>query len=216
MSAKPSRRRPSAPVFELGAATGAADAADSRPRVLDAPATKLEFDRVYDEYVAFVWHSARRLGVAPANLEDVVQEVFIAVHRRLPTFEGRSSLRTWLYGVTLHVVRNHRRGRRRKPLDLSASAALAVDNAPLPDRHRPDRMAERRDDAELLEMALDALPDALREVLVMAELEEMSGPEIAAVTGLKPATVYGRIRAARVRLNGIAKRLLGREPGRPS
>lgn len=206
MSAGSSHRRPSAPPFALEPeGTGDSDAPVSAERETD-----LDFETVYEQHLDHVWHSARRLGVEPSSLEDVVQEVFIAVHRQLPGFEGRSSLRTWLYGVTLHVVRNHRRQKRRKPLDVSEAAAIAIDNEPISERHRPDVAVERHDAETQLARVLDALPDELREVLVMAELQEMSGPEIAEVTGLKPATVYGRLRTARRKLNEIVARMHAR------
>jgi len=212
MSLGSSHRRPSAPPFELDP-----EGSDSEPPVSaerDRGETERTFETVYEQHLDHVWHSARRLGVEPSSLEDVVQEVFIAVHRQLPGFEGRSTLRTWLYGITLHVVRNHRRRQRRKPIDVSASAAIALDHEPDSERRRPDVAAERRDDQAQLTRVLEALPDELREVLVMAELQEMTGPEIASVMGLKPATVYGRLRTARRKLNDIVARMSARAPRR--
>lgn len=178
------------------------------------PNVSPDFASIYDEHVHFVWRSARRLGVADRHLEDVVQEVFVVVHKRLDDFAGRSSVRTWLYGITLHVVRNHRRTTRRKPLHISEEAAIAIDNAPESDRQRPDVVAERRQMRATLHRVLDALPDDLREVLVMAELESMSAPDIAAATGLKTATVYGRLRTARAKFEAALTRFTssGRKP----
>src|SRR5262245_14243993 len=67
------------------------------------------FAGLYQQYFDFVWRSARRLGVGEAAIEDFVQEVFVIVHRQLAGFEGRSTLRTWLYGIVLRAVREHRR-----------------------------------------------------------------------------------------------------------
>src|SRR5882672_7077286 len=78
----------------------------------EAPAAV--FAEVYQEWFGFVWRSARGLGVADAALDDVVQEIFVIVHRRLRDFEGRSSIRTWLSGIVLNVVRHHRRSLARK------------------------------------------------------------------------------------------------------
>ncbi|MEZ4442999.1 MAG: RNA polymerase sigma factor [Polyangiaceae bacterium] len=194
-SRSPSWRRPSAPPLVLRPSPPPESGEVAKP--------SLSFEAVYDQQVDFVWRSARRLGVDPAHLEDVVQEVFLTVHRKLAEFEGRSALRTWLYGITLHVVRNHRRGRRRKPLDVSEAAAIAIENAPDSDRRRPDAVAERRERDLLLDDLLAQMPDPLREVLVMAELEGLSGPEMASLTGLKVATVYGRLRNAREKFNAI-------------
>ncbi len=211
MSARSPHRRPRAPALDFGPCESARrpiarsnTAGSKRARAessTDAPDTQSNFDTVYDENVDFVWRSARRLGVSTTNLEDVVQEVFIVVHRKLDAFEGRSSLRTWLYGITLHVVRNHKRSGRRKPMNGSEEASRAVDNAPISDRQRPDAVVERQRARDMLQRILNELPDDLSEVLVMAELENMSGPDIAAVTGLKVATVYGRLKAARIKFN---------------
>ena len=62
------------------------------------------FERVYEEHFDFVWRSLRRLGVPRSALDDAVQEVFLVVHRRLAEFEGRSSLKTWLFGIAVHIA----------------------------------------------------------------------------------------------------------------
>src|SRR5512142_2005157 len=66
------------------------------------------FDRVYEEHFDLVWRALRRHGVRPPELDDAIQEVFVVVHDRLPTFEGRSTLRTWIYGIARRVARDHR------------------------------------------------------------------------------------------------------------
>jgi RNA polymerase sigma-70 factor, ECF subfamily len=159
------------------------------------------FEAVYQAHVDDVWRATRRLGVDDASREDVVQEVFLVVHHKLASFERRASLRTWLYAITLHVVRNHRRSRRRKPLDVGEGAAIALENAPISDRQRPDVLAERHQASVTLHDLLEQLPETLRETLVMSELEGMTGPEIAEVAGIKLATAYGRIRTARGRFD---------------
>src|ERR1700683_1529789 len=72
------------------------------------------FDQVYEEHFDFVWRSAKRLGVHDGAVDDVVQETFLVVQRRLPEFEGRSSPNTWVFGIVLRVARDHRRKVRRK------------------------------------------------------------------------------------------------------
>ena len=72
-----------------------------------------DFAAVYREYFPFVWRMARRLGVAPHALDDVCQDVFVVVHRRLGDFEGRSSLKSWIFGIVHNVALVHRRKLRR-------------------------------------------------------------------------------------------------------
>jgi RNA polymerase sigma-70 factor (ECF subfamily) len=153
---------------------------------------RLEFDAIYREHFAFVWRSARRLGVREASLDDVVQEVFVVVHRRLSSFEGRSSLKTWLFGVTLRVVRDHRRSARRREdvADVDPDALRAEEGG-------PSEQAEKAEAVRALHAILDEMDDERREVFVMAELEQLSMPEVAGALGINLNTAYARLRAAR-------------------
>lgn len=154
-------------------------------------ARALTLAEVYEAHFDFVWRSARRLGVASLHVDDVVQEVFLVVHRRLADFEGRSSLKTWLFAITRRLVRDHRRSARRKPVE-PFGAIEPADLGPSVDV----RMA-RDEEARLLHAMLDELDDDKREVFVLAELEQMSGPEIADALQVNLNTVYARLRAAR-------------------
>lgn len=158
------------------------------------PAETRAFDDVYREHFAFVWRAARRLGVRDASLDDVVQEVFLVVHRRLASFEGRSSLRTWLFGITLRVARDHRRAARRRPTEepggVDPDALRAATRGPAED-------AERAEAVRLLHALLDRLDDDKREVFVMAELEELPMPEVTETLCINVNTAYARLRLAR-------------------
>jgi RNA polymerase sigma-70 factor (ECF subfamily) len=156
------------------------------------------FAEVYREHLDFVWRSVRGLGVRPGAVDDVVQEIFVVVDRRLPDFEGRSSVRTWVSGIVLNVVRHHRRSLQRKnPHELASDEAL-VDVQELPaDAPTPYEAVVHGEETKLLERILDELDDEKREVLVLAELQEMSVPEIAGALDLKLNTAYSRLRLAR-------------------
>jgi RNA polymerase sigma-70 factor (ECF subfamily) len=157
----------------------------------------LVFADVYRDYLGFVWRSARGLGVWPAAIDDVVQEIFVVVHRRLPEFEGRSSLRTWLSGIVLNVVRHHRRTVQRKsPHELSREEAADPDALRSLERD-PYQAAVHAEDARLVHRILEGIDDDKREVLVLAELEEIPVPEIAEALGIKLNTAYSRLRLAR-------------------
>ena len=162
-------------------------------KVAAAPAAEAppSFDAVYQQHFDFVWRLARRLGVAPASVDDVVQDVFVVVHRRLATFEGRSTMRSWLYGIVRRVVSDHRKKhqRRRETAMAEAPTLEAVGD--------PERSAQVEEELALLHELLDQLPDEQREVFVLAELEQLSAPEIVELTGVKLNTVYSRLRLAR-------------------
>ena len=86
----------------------------SESRGLISPVEAPAFPELYRQYFPFVWRSAFALGTPRSAMDDVVQEAFVVAYRRLPAFEGRSSVRTWLSGIVLNVVRHHRRAARRK------------------------------------------------------------------------------------------------------
>lgn len=161
------------------------------PESTAEPHRALTLVEVYETQFDFVWRSARRLGIASLYVDDVVQEVFLVVHRRLAEFEGRSSLKTWLFGITRRVVRDHRRSARRKPAE-PLGAMDPVDAQPA-----ADTRLVRDEDARLLHAILDELDEDKREAFVLAELEQMSGPEIAEALDVNLNTVYARLRAAR-------------------
>ena len=150
------------------------------------------FDEVYDAHVDFLWRSARALGVPPASIDDVLQDVFVVVHRRLPEFEGRAAIRTWLARILVRVIQEHRRRFRRKQ-----------DHAALPDdvvdatSAGPHEEVARAQAVRLLGEILSALSDEQRTVFVLAEIEQMPVPEIATALEINVNTVYSRLRLAR-------------------
>jgi RNA polymerase sigma-70 factor (ECF subfamily) len=148
------------------------------------------FERVFQEHAPYVWRVLRRLGVAEADADDVCQDVFIVVHRRLGTFRT-GALRTWLYGICLRVASEHRRRpyRRRE---------VVVDAVPDAGMDAPqEQEVERRRALERLDRALDLLDDDKRAVFVLFELEQLSMVEVAEAAGCPLQTAYSRLYAAR-------------------
>jgi RNA polymerase sigma-70 factor (ECF subfamily) len=177
-----------------------AGTAGAGPESRDAPAADASFESLYDEHFAFVWRSLRRLGVEVTSLDDAVQDVFVVVHRRLDTFEKRSSARTWLFGIVLRVARTHRRSAQRKRghglvQEEAAATEGVADTAP-----DPFESAARAEAVRLLYTILDELDDDKREVLVLADLEQVSVPEIAELLDANVNTVHSRLRAARTQV----------------
>ena len=156
------------------------------------------FREIYEAHFDFVWRSLRRLGVDSAQLEDVAQEVFVVVHRRLGEFEGRSSLKTWIYGIASRVAHTARRSaarRRTEPLGAVECGGPG-----------PHRATEAAQAARLVHALLEAVPEDRREVFVLAELEQMTAPEIADAMGIPINTVYSRLRVARKEFDAAVKR----------
>jgi RNA polymerase sigma-70 factor (ECF subfamily) len=184
-------------------------------RPLGAPAVPA-LEEVYRAHFDFVWRSARALGVRDGAIDDVVQEVFVVAQRKLAGFEARSSMRTWLSGIVLNVVRHHRRTVQRKsPHERSSEPPTEVDSLPT-EAPGPDDIASLREGTRLLQEVLDALDEKKREVLVLAELEEFSSPEIAQILGIGLNTVYSRLRLAREEFERLAARCRRRDARRPA
>lgn len=166
------------------------------------------FRALYDEHAAFVWRNLRRLGVADADVEDKVQEVFVVAHRRWSDFVDRGhGPRAWLFQIALRVASDARRHRRRHPVD--PDGGIAQDRASI----EPPQAKEvaRKQAIDLLDRALASIDLGRRAVLVLHEIEQMTAPEIAKTLDLPLNTVYSRLRVARTELEQEIKRLTGGE-----
>lgn len=160
-------------------------------------------EAVFTEHAAFVLRSVRRLGVRESEVEDVAQEVFVIVHRKLATWNGTSTLRTWLFGITLRVASAHRRKAHVRREQLDGGAADATRSVP-PDQHDAVSRKELR---QQLDRALDALDEGKRAVFVLYELEGVPMTEIAEGLGCALFTAYGRLREAREQVRASFKRM---------
>ena len=157
-----------------------------------------DFDALYECYADFVWRNARRLGTAPAALDDVVQEVFLVAHRKLVELAQPEALRAWMFSIVIRVVRDHRRSLRRKdPRHRSTADPLDPDLLPYTRSNNPLASAEQTDAVRLLHRILAELDDHKREAFVLAELEELTEAEISQLLGENVNTVHSRLRAAR-------------------
>lgn len=156
------------------------------------------FDEVYAAHARFVWRVLRGMGVREAGIDDAVQDVFIVVHRRLAEFDGQSALSTWLFAIAYRVACDHRRKHKRQSAHDSLESD-AVQRAS-GDAPSPAESAEQAQRLRALHDALDALDDEKRALIVLAELEEQTVPQIAALTGTSVNTVYTRLRRARLEL----------------
>jgi RNA polymerase sigma-70 factor (ECF subfamily) len=162
-----------------------------------APTAPIVFERFYDEHAEFVWRNVRRLGVDATATDDVLQQVFLVAYRRLASFNGTSSERTWLFGILLRVVRDHRRTMHRKmPAGTTGDDALS-EVPDLSTAANPEQALSRAEAFRTISQLLDTLDEDKRAIFVMAELEQMSGSEIGQALGMGAKAVYSRLRAAR-------------------
>jgi RNA polymerase sigma-70 factor (ECF subfamily) len=169
------------------------------------------FASIYEQYFDFVWASARRLGVAAAAMDDVVQEIFIVIHGRLHTLEKPESLRSWIYGVVRRTVSDHHRSQRNR--DASSGRIAAEGELLQTPPATPLDLTEQNDQVKLLWSLLREIDEAKREVFVLAEIEEMTVPEIAEALEIPLNTAYSRLRAARQAFEAGLERRAARESG---
>lgn len=190
--------------------SSSSSSADDRPRASLPP-----FDALYDEYFDFVWRTARRLGVPEVSADDVVQDAFLVLHRRAPDYDGVTPVKRWLLGIVVRVVSDHRRRYKRKEAPCVPHAADSDGNVLLASSHPPPSAElENAEAMRLVEQLLGELDEAKREVLVLAELEEMTVPEIAELLGANVNTIYARLRAARRDFDAAHARWVARAPRR--
>lgn len=162
--------------------------------------TRPTFEEVFAEHAPFVWRALRRLGVREADVEDVAQEVFLVVHRRLGSFRGQSTVRTWVYGICLRVASEHRRRphvAREQPTDDPPEGAAPAEQ---------DVELDRRRALAWLDGVLDGLDDDKRAVFVLFEIEQIPMVEVAAAAGCPLQTAYARLYAARRHVEAAARR----------
>jgi RNA polymerase sigma-70 factor, ECF subfamily len=149
------------------------------------------FPEVFRAHAGFAWRVLKNLGVREADVEDVCQEVFVVVHRKLPEFEGRSSVKTWIYAICIRTASDYRRRahvRREALTDEVPDERISA-----PQIHE----LERRRAKETLDRALDGLDDDKRAVFVLFEVEKLSMHEVAAAVDCPLQTAYSRLYAAR-------------------
>jgi RNA polymerase sigma-70 factor (ECF subfamily) len=170
------------------------------------------FEAIFQQYFDFVWSSARRLGVSSASTDDVVQEIFMVIHAKLHTLRQPQSLRSWIYGIVRRTVSDHHRSQRTR----AASGAAFAEEAEMlrPASPTPEDLSGQNDQVKLLWAMLATLDPPKREVFVLAELEEMTAPEIAEALEIPLNTAYSRLRAARQAFEEALARRAARGEGR--
>jgi RNA polymerase sigma-70 factor (ECF subfamily) len=158
------------------------------------------FEQLFRRYAPYVLHALPYLGVAESDVEDVCQDVFATVYQNLPRFQGRSSIRTWIYGICLNKVLNYRRAAFRHRERLEANSEEGVSS-------RQFAQLEQKQTRSILKQALAALTSDKREVFVLYEIEELPMSEVAHALGCPLFTAYSRLYAARRDIKNAVERL---------
>jgi RNA polymerase sigma-70 factor (ECF subfamily) len=153
------------------------------------------FQEVFETYVAYVYRLLLHLGVPARHVEDVCQEVFIVVSRRLPECDDPEHLKTWLYAIAWRVASAHRRLARNRNETPTADAGEH-----LVESRGPAEAFEERRRLDRLDRALSALTEEQRVVFVLYEVEELRMREVALAVDCSINTAFSRLYAARRRV----------------
>jgi RNA polymerase sigma-70 factor (ECF subfamily) len=164
------------------------------PELATAPP---EISTLFRAHAAQVERWVARLGGPGLDAEDVVQEVFLVVQRRLGEWRADAKVTTWLYRITERVVHRQRR-KQRMSRWLRGLAGDFADELPT-ERLTPVDELERKQAARVVYAALDGLERKQRAVVALFEIDGLSGEEIAALTGTKIATVWVQLHRGRAR-----------------
>jgi RNA polymerase sigma-70 factor (ECF subfamily) len=167
-----------------------------------APAPVPPFQAVYARYFDFVWASARRLGVDSSAIDDVVQEILIAIHGNLHTLQRPEALKSWVYSVTRRTVSNHHRAVRAR----GGKTTTVVDDQLESHQPTPYEVTQKNSELLLLANLLAELDEPKRELFVLVEIEEMTVPEVADALDIPVNTAYSRLRAARLAFEAAVAR----------
>ena len=165
---------------------------------------------IYDRHADFVWRSLQHLGVPQADLEDLLQEVFVVVHRRLHTFDGTSRLTTWLFGICLRVASRHRR---------RAYFRWERQTEQVPERtatHTPEDQLSAHQTRSELDQLMKKLSLEQRAVFTLFEIEGESCQDIAKLLDVPVGTVHSRLHSARKELQRALERSRSRQRWSPS
>jgi RNA polymerase sigma-70 factor (ECF subfamily) len=174
----------------------------SRAKSDPPPALPMDFAEVYRTFFDHVCRWTRALGGPEAERDDLVQDVFLIVHRRLPDFDGKN-VAGWLYQITRHRVRDFRRLQWFRLLLSSSPADESLTSA----TQGPETELASKQQEALLSGLLSKLPQAQRAAFVLFEIDGYSGEEIARLEGIPINTVWARIHKARTKLSAHIVRL---------
>jgi len=159
-----------------------------------ASSSRAAWEQLYSQHWEWVYRVVRRFGGPGVDVEDAVQDVFVALAPTLDRFEGRAELRTWIYRVCLNVASEHRRrARRRARLSTLAQHLKSW----FSDERSPAERLETKDEWILVQSVLGLMSAKKREVFILCELEEVSAEEVATILQVPAATVRTRLHYAR-------------------
>ena len=181
---KPTRGRLSEPVHS--------DCAQTPPEIALAPS---KFADIYNEHSRAIYYLALRFLGDPQKAEDATHDVFLKAFRKMDSFRGESSWRTWLYRITINHCRNLQQSWNDRHMFSNADDAV-WDNAPAR-TDSPLRVLETKELGQRIQKALDGLSDEYRLLLLLVADEQLSYEQVGVLTDQTPDAVRGKLHRAR-------------------
>jgi len=175
-----------------------------QPVTIEQAENDAQLRALIDLHFDFVWRSLRRLGVPDAQLDDAAQHVWITVSQKRQEVRSETA-RAFLFAIAVRVASGLRRSLRRR-------REVGEDNRDVIDeRPGPEELIDRKRARVILDEILDAMPDEVRAVFVLYELDQFSTAEIAGMVGAPAGTVASRLRRGRELFEAEMKRVRARE-----
>jgi RNA polymerase sigma-70 factor (ECF subfamily) len=191
-------------VNDVTGPTASASAASAPSPALGPGERDRLFRELFGGQLDYVHRSLRRLGVAARDLEDLTHDTFVIVYRKLESFDRARSLRPWLFAIAARVAADYRRLARHRVEHIDSTfEGIAATSS-------PDAQLALGDAQALLMRALEGVAEERRAVLVMADFDDFSVPEIAEALELPLNTAYSRLRLARQELAAAVARMRAR------
>lgn len=205
--------RPTKPIRARAAPARFGDLNDSEVVAAHLAGDRLAFEVLVSRYQRRLLNFVYRTIGDRERGEDLVQEVFIRVHRHLHRFDQSKKFSTWIYTIASNLAKNELRNRSRNPLVLfqTIKKNWEADHRPLQfedHRNRPDDLYRKRHLRDLVEWTVNQLPEHHRVVFVLRELEGKTYEEIAEITDCNLGTVKSRLNRARNRFAQVIEPLL--------
>jgi RNA polymerase sigma-70 factor (ECF subfamily) len=154
----------------------------------------------FEQELDYLYRTLQRLGAPAADIDDLLQDIFVILYRHWPTLDLTRSLRPWLFGVAFRVVRSHRRRRARESPWLGLDPEDPADG--------PERKLEGQESLAVLWAALEHIPSARRSVVMKHDLEGLDIVDIAQQLSMTKFGVYARLYKGRKELASAVRRLL--------
>jgi RNA polymerase sigma-70 factor (ECF subfamily) len=170
---------------------------------------KLTPELVFREYAPRIYNIARRMLGNDADAEDVTQDVLLQVVRKLDTFRGDSQISTWLHRVTVNAALAHRQKRANRQKHETGEAGDELLEVAAPDtavrrwNSSPEDPVLEAEQQEVIEKAINQLPEPFRDVYVLADVEGLSNSEIGEMLDLSVPAVKSRLHRARMRMRDL-------------